>query len=292
MKIIQLKLITLMSGLLFCVSVSAATLYSNGLVDIPTANRPPTDPIEKFQSTFKKLNLVDQTELCHGFQVRQGLFSDKTYDMYVIRTKAYEKANDGEYYLFDIYAQFNDDAVTATFMWNTETDEGMSADDRTIKPMYQGICNQSVTVLRTKDQQIAISKANGNFTPVAVKPCQAEREALKKSEITLKYETMQADLEVLESQSLDSFRNQYDRLNRAIKSNGVQARQNIQLQGLMAKKIEAEKVLSSCLEGTKKQSIPSEGDPLDQLRKLKLLLDDKIITQKEFDAKKAQLLKK
>ncbi|MFZ6720510.1 SHOCT domain-containing protein [Undibacterium sp. Ji49W] len=32
-------------------------------------------------------------------------------------------------------------------------------------------------------------------------------------------------------------------------------------------------------------------DPLDQIRKLKGLLDDKIITQEEFEKKKADLLK-
>lgn len=259
MKIIQLKLITLMSGLLFCVSASAATLYSNGLVDIPTANRPPTDPIEKFQSTFKKLNLVDQTELCHGFQVRQGLFSDKTYDMYVIRTKAYEKANDGEYYLFDIYAQFNDDAVTATFMWNTETDEGMSADDRTIKPMYQGICNQSVTVLRTKDQQIAISKANGNFTPVAVKPCQTEKEAFKKIDNQIKFEVAKAELETSAKSAEGMWRNQHDRLNLTIENNSSQARQNVFLQALLTKKLEAEKT-HELMYGLQQETRPISSD--------------------------------
>jgi hypothetical protein len=292
MKIIQLNIITFISSLLFCASVSAATLYSNGVVDIPTTNRPPTDPIEKFQSTFKKLNLVDKTELCHGYQVRQGLFSDKTYDMYVIRTKAYEKAKDGEYYLYDVYAQFNDDAVTATFIWNAETDEGLSADDRTIKPMYQGICNQSVTVLRTKEQQIAISKADGNYTPVAVKPCQTEKEAFKKIDSQIRFEVAKAELESSAKSAEGMSRNQHDRLNLTIENNSNQARQNVFLQALLAKKLDAEKTLNSCLDSSKKPVSSVESDPLDQLRKLKSLLDDKIITQKEFDTKKAQLLKK
>lgn len=286
-----LKSLTIFLGLLFCFSASASTLYSNGLVDIPAENRPPTEVMEKFQATFKPMNLVDQTELCHGYQVKKGLFTDKRLDMYVIRTKTYEKARNGEFYLYDIYAQFNNDAVTATFMWNTETDDGMSNDDRTIKSMYQGICNQSATVIRTKEQQISISKANGNFTPVAAKPCQLEREAFKNIDNQIKLEDAKTDLDKLYKSTEAFYQNRFDRLNSTIESSSDQARNNVYLQALMTKKLDAEKALSSCTDN-KKQLQSNDVDPLDQLRKLKSLLDDKIISQKEFDAKKTHLLSK
>ncbi|MFZ6757901.1 SHOCT domain-containing protein [Undibacterium sp. Ji50W] len=271
----------------------AGALYERGLTTIPQKNVPPTNPLDKFFATFKPMNLVEKTELCHGIQRKPGIFSDDKYDMYVIRTKVYEKAPDGDSYLFDIYAQFNDDAVTATFIWNAETASGMTTTDITVKTMYQGICNQSAVVLRTKEEQLAISSKNPSFAPVTAKPCEPERTALKVVEARLAKAELDAEFDPGKREIYSSSSPAY-RIQAATENATIQSRHNVIIQSIMTEKVMAEKTLMDCKNPGKQQAaapVSPAPDPLDQIRKLKALLDDKIITQEEFDKKKADLLK-
>jgi hypothetical protein len=79
------------------------------------------------------------------------------------------------------------------------------------------------------------------------------------------------------------------RIEVATENANIQSKHNVIMQALLAEKATATAALTLCKNPPKIQS--ATIDPLDQIRKLKGLLDDKIITQKEFDTKKAALLK-
>ncbi|MBC3919087.1 SHOCT domain-containing protein [Undibacterium sp. CY18W] len=224
-------------------------------------------------------------------KVNSGIFSDDRYDMYVIRTKVYEKARDGETYLYDIYAQFNDDVVSYTFMWNTEVASDLSTDDILVKAMYKDICNQSAVVLRTKEEQLAISSKNPSFTPVAAKPCEPEKKALTAVEARLAQAELDAEFDPAKREISSSSSPAY-RIQAATENATIQSKHNVTIQSIMSEKVMAEKTLMECKNPSKKPAAAAPAlDPLDQIRKLKGLLDDKIITQEEFDKKKADLLK-
>ena len=267
-------------------SALSASLYYSGVNPIPASNTPPTNPIEKFLASYPSVYLTEKTELCHGTQVKKGFFSDTRYDMYVIRSGGPVKAENGLVFKHDIYSQFNDDSISATFSWNGENGAGMDQDERTAKSIYEGICAQSSVVIRTKAEQLEINALDATRKPPEPDPCQDEIRKVVGVESKISTAKVKAYLDQRDALGGSSAlrRIEVETINAK-----VQGQHNVTMQSLLAERASAVAVLDQCknLSTTK----ATAGDPLDQLRRLKALLDDKIITQEEFNIKKASLLK-
>ncbi|MDP1539253.1 MAG: SHOCT domain-containing protein [Moraxellaceae bacterium] len=275
-----------MISLLATTPSMSTVIYFTGLDPIPTTNVAPTNPIEKFQASYPSMYMADKTEFCHGTQIKKGLFSDTKYDMYVIRTRVSDLADDGVMYDFDVYSQFNDNVITVTLSWNT-TGGGMDQQDRAIKAIYEGICQQSVAVIRTKGEQAAINAADPTRKPVDPGKCQPEARHLAGVNSRIAMAKIDAYLDPTK-QTTFSGSGPLRRIEVATQNVEVQSQHNVVMQALLAEEAAARTTYTLCKNPPKAQ-VPTV-DPLDQLRKLKGLLDDKIISQEEFDTKKAVLL--
>lgn len=275
-------------ALLATASAMSTVVYSNGLTTIPESNVEPTNPISKFQASYPTMYMSGKTEFCHGIQIKKGLFVDTKYDMYVIRTKISDLGSNGVLYDFDIYSQFNNDSITMTFSWNAETGGDMTQQERTVKAIYDGICKQSMVVIRTKDEQMAINENDLTRKPVDPGNCQNEAKSLAVVNSKIAMAKVEA---YLDPAKRDTFgrSSKLDRIEIATQNASVQSEHNVIMQSLLAEEAAAASVLATCKKPPKAQT--ATIDPLDQIRKLKTLLDDKIITQEEFDIKKAALLK-
>ena len=267
-------------------SAPSATLYYSGLTSIPTSNTQPTSPIEKFFASAPSMYLTEKTELCHGTQVKKGVFTDTRYDMYVVRSGGLEKASNGLVFRRHFYSQFNDDAITMTFSWDAENGAGVDKDERIVKSMYEGICAQSSVTIRTKAEQLEINELNTTRKPPEPDPCPDEIRRVADLESKISKAKVEAYLDQRDALGGSSTlrRIEVETMNAT-----AQGQHNVIMQSLLAEKASAVEALDQCRNLSKTKT--STVDPLDQLRKLKALLDDKIITQEEFNIKKASLLK-
>lgn len=290
-KIMHLALIKqgAATTLLMLITASALStmVYSTGIDPIPTSNTIPTNPLEKFQYSYPSMYMAEKTELCHGTQVKKGLFTNTSYDMYVIRTGVLEKATNGLIYKHEIYSQFNDNSISTTFSWNIETGAGMDRNERVIKAMYEGICAQNSVVIRTKVEQLAINERDPTRKPVEPGPCQDETRLVAGIDSKIAIEEVEAYLDPSKRETIGATK--LDRIKDATINATVQGKHNVTMQSLLIEKAVAVAALAQCKNPIKTKT--ETADPLDQLRTLKSLLDDKIITQKEFETKKASLLK-